>query len=301
MSCGADTEANALLLSLTDGVDFELPDIDMSGPDWDLPGGANNPALGEITRLDNDALTTKTVDGSGTFDYLMKSVSVHLLAEFKSNRITGADYVKAYIELTAAAMGNATQFLIQRDAAFYQAAMLQMQLLTQRAALAVAKAQFVTMKYDALTAKANYAHTKMRMATESMGYCTAKYSLENMLPQQLLLLEEQTLTAAETTKLTSAQITLVNEQMESQRAQSSDTRSTGEPVAGLTGKQKDLYTQQITSYKRDAEVKAAKLFTDAWITQKTIDEGLVAPPNFTNSSLDDILGTLKTNNELGTP
>ena len=46
-------------------------------------------------------------------------------------------------------------------------------------------------------------------------------------------------------------------------------------------------------------MNAAKLFTDAWITQKTIDEGLTAPSNFANDSVNNILGTLKANNSLG--
>ena len=95
-----------------------------------------------------------------------------------------------------------------------------------------------------------------------------------------------------------AQKKLVDEQVEVQRAQTLDVRTDGQNVTGSVGKQKDLYSQQITSYKRDAEVKAAKLFTDAWITQKTIDEGLLAPNGFTNASLDTILTALKVNNQL---
>ena len=86
--------------------------------------------------------------------------------------------------------------------------------------------------------------------------------------------------------------------MESARAQTLDTRTDGLAVSGSVGKQKALYSQQITSYQRDAEVKAAKLFTDAWITQKTIDEGLTAPSNFANDSVNTILGVLKANNGL---
>ena len=88
-------------------------------------------------------------------------------------------------------------------------------------------------------------------------------------------------------------------QSEAQRAQVSDTLSDGTPVAGLIGKQKDLYTQQINSYKRDAEVKAGKLWIDAWITMKTIDEGLLPPDQFTNTEINEVLATLKTNNVLG--
>lgn len=90
---------------------------------------------------------------------------------------------------------------------------------------------------------------------------------------------------------------LILEQVETARAQTLDTRTDGTtPVTGVLGKQKDLYNQQITSYQRDAEVKAAKLFTDAWITQKTLDEGLVAPNGFTNSSVDLVLTKIKTEN-----
>ena len=40
------------------------------------------------------------------------------------------------------------------------------------------------------------------------------------------------------------------------------------------------------------------MFVDAWITQKTIDEGMMAPSGFTNASLDTILTKLKVNNDL---
>ena len=83
-----------------------------------------------------------------------------------------------------------------------------------------------------------------------------------------------------------------------QRAQTLDTRSDGSTVVGAVGKQKDLYSQQIKSYQRDSELKAAKLFADAWTVQKTVDEGFVAPANFQNPSLDSVLGHIKTNNNL---
>ena len=46
-------------------------------------------------------------------------------------------------------------------------------------------------------------------------------------------------------------------------------------------------------------IKAARIFSDAWITQKTIDEGLTAPTGFTNASLDQVLLAIKVNNEIG--
>lgn len=277
MSCSAEVEANRLLEELTKGDDFTLPDIDMSGPEWDIPGGDASPIFGAITKITNESLTTREVGGSGTFDALMESAHNHLKAEFKANRITGGEYTKAYIAMMESCMSNAVQFLLGRDQAYWAAALAQIQAVTARVTLATSKAQFVLAKLQALSAKSEYALTKMKIATESETYCAALFNANQMLPQQLKLVTEQT---------------------EAQRAQTLDTRSDGTIVTGSVGKQKELYSQQITSYQRDAEVKASKLFTDAWITQKTIDEGLNPPNGFTNASIDTILTKLKSNNGL---
>lgn len=408
MSCGADTSANELLTSLTTGVSFPVPVIDLDADDYAIPA-ATGPLFGTVTKLDNEDLTTRTVDGTGTFDALMSGFAAHLKNEFELSRITGAEYTKAFIALTEGAMGNATQFLLGRETAYWQALAAQLQaqtnqvqLVTARVQLATAKAQLQALSYQAKTEEANYALTKMKIATEDVNYCTAKYNLDSIMPQQLTNLIKQgaqldaetagkvyentnllpaqlanltkqgTQLDAETAKTTYEtanilpsqktvldkqalqiqgetsktayelsdvlpaqklllgsqksqvdaeaaaklyetanlapeqksllikQQTLTQEQTEVQRAQTMDTRTDGvTTVVGVLGKQKDLYAQQITSYMRDAEVKAAKLFTDAWITQKTIDEGLLAPTNFQNSSVDAILADLKTNNALG--
>lgn len=277
MSCSAEVEANRLLEELTKGDDFTLPDIDMSGPEWDIPGGDGSPIFGAITKITNESLTTREVGGSGTFDALMESAHNHLKAEFKANRITGGEYTKAYIAMMESCMSNAVQFLLGRDQAYWAAALAQIQAVTARVTLATSKAQYVLAKIQALSAKSEYALTKMKIATESETYCAALFNVNQMLPQQLKLITEQT---------------------ESQRAQTLDTRTDGAVVKGSVGKQKELYSQQITSYQRDAEVKASKLFTDAWITQKTIDEGLNPPNGFTNASIDTILTKLKSNNGL---
>lgn len=278
MSCSAEVEANRLLVELTKGDDFTLPNIDMSGPEWDIPGGDTSPIFGAISKITNESLTTREVGGSGTFDALMESAHNHLKAEFKANRITGGEYTKAYIAMMEACMSNAVQFLLGRDQAYWAAAMAQIQAVTARVQLATAKSQFVLTNIQALSTKSEYALTKLKLSNESQSYCAALFNLDKILPAQERLLQEQ---------------------YEVQRAQTQETRSDALPILGSIGKQKELYSQQITSYQRDAEVKAAKLFTDAWITQKTIDEGLNPPNGFTNASIDTILTKLKSNNGLG--
>ena len=290
-SCGAAELANELVTELIGDKVFEFPEIDLDDPKYEIPD--YNETV-EVKSLTNEDLTTRTVGGSGSFDAIMAGTAAHLRKEYESNRISGAEYTKAYIELSAAALSGAVQFLLGKDQAYWQAILVQQQariaeveIVKARVELQTAKVALRAAQYQALTAEAEYALTKMKVSTEDATYCNlnaqttqVKYNIENILPAQKDLLEEQ---------------------IEVQRAQTMDTRSDGvTPIVGSVGKQKELYSQQITSYQRDAEVKAAKLFTDAWITQKTLDEGLTAPQGFTNASLDEILTALKVNNDIGT-
>ena len=273
-----DVNANTLFISLMDGQEFDIPVIDFNDPGFKLPSDLDSEVFKNIRKLDNGDLTSGAVNGSGTFDVLMQGFAVHLRKEFEDQRISGAEYTKAFVALTAGAMQNAVQFLLGRDGAYWQAVQAQAQAIAARVGLETAKVQYAATLMEAQTARATYALTKLKLATEDVTFATGEYQLNQMLPQQLKLLMEQT---------------------EAARAQTLDTRTNGGVIVGLLGKQKDLYTQQITSYQRDAEVKAAKLFTDAWTVMKTIDEGLLPPTNFNNASLDPILADIKTNNNIG--
>lgn len=354
--CGAGALANELKDELLTGEVVTLPVIDITGPEFEIPASGSDPIFADIVRLGNTDLTERRVDGNGTFDALMQGFNVHLTREYENNRITGEQYTKAYTALVEGAMSNAVAFLLGKDQAFWQAVTAQQQArLTEiqaviaRVGLEKAKIELAMVQIQARNEEANYALTKMRLATESVQYCTAKYQLEELLPQQKLLgaqqirvateaadlavltrtelfpqqvnllikqvaqLEKQTLMVVSQTtgqdytnnnllpkqalQLT-AQTDMIREQIEVQRAQTSNNRTDGVPVAGLLGMQKSLFSQQITSYQRDAEIKAARPFIDAWITMKTIDEGVEPPTGFTNVNLDQILATLKANNDL---
>lgn len=305
MSCDADTAANALVAALIAGKDFSIPVIDLDDPAYELP---EDDLIAPPAPLTNALLTEKVVDGDGTFDVIMTSIGAHLGGQFEKSRITGAEYAKVYMEALGVALQGAIQYLTTKDTAYWQAIRAQMeartaavQLVESRVNLVTAKTRLAIAQLEAANQEAQYALTKMKVATEEIGYCTAKYNLDYILPAQKLVLEDQHNTATyQLANILPAQKQLITEQMETQRANTSNTRSDGvTAVVGMVGKQKDLYTQQITSYQRDAEVKTAKLFTDAWITMKTIDEGLLPPTNFNNTSIDAILADLKTNNSIG--
>lgn len=282
-NCGADVLANQLMDTLLNGEEFELPEVDLTGAQFQAPTTTVGPAP---EQLNTDDLTTGAVNGTGSFDKIMSSLSAHLKSEFDKGRITGEFYTKAYIAMTETALSSGVQFLLGRDSAFWQAVtarsqaeMAQVALVTERVKLEIAKTQLKAMRFEALNNEATYALTKMKLATENVQFCTGQYNLANILPEQKLMLVAQRHAA--------------EEGLEAARAQTLDTRSDGTPVTGLLGRQKALYAQQIISYQRDAENKVAKLWSDAWITMKTMDEGLLPPTQFTNANFDGVLTQLR--------
>lgn len=300
--CGADTQANILIGTLTTDAVFPIPNPDLSGVVF--PEGALNHT---VTPVEVSDLTNGSVDGPGVFDALMRGFKAHLEVEFEAGRITGDDYTKAYIALTESAMSQGVAFLLQKDQSFWQAQMIQVQAFSARVDLEIAKVRMAESQYAASTQKSNYALVKMQIANADNEYCISKFNLEQILPTQ----QAGQVTANSTATYNLSNIlpkqaenltyqgNMLKEQTEAQRAQTLDTRLDGAAVVGVLGKQKQLYAQQITSYQRDAELKAARIWSDAWITQKTIDEGLLAPTTLQNASVNSVLESIRINNNLG--
>lgn len=125
------------------------------------------------------------------------------------------------------------------------------------------------------------------------------YTASNVLPTQVANTEADTLIKEYTRlQILPVQRTFTQEQMEAKRAETLNSRTDGQSVTGSIGKQKDLYTQQIDSYKRDAEYKVGRMLIDTWITRKGIDEATPLPVQIDTASIDGVVTKLKANNGL---
>ena len=125
------------------------------------------------------------------------------------------------------------------------------------------------------------------------------YTANQIMPAQFANTTADTLIKTYTREsLLPSQKRLTDEQAESKRAETLNVRSDGATVAGSVGKQKDLYDQQITSYRRDAEVKAAKMWMDNWISHQTIFESDDTPTILGRTSLNEVMASVKRNNNL---
>ena len=272
----ADQLSSEILNNLTNGLDFSLPDIDWDDDKYQIPDSIWEGLKDDLPTITTEELTSRQPRGTGVFDAIMESISNHLKEEYKANRITGAEYTKAYVAMAQAALSNAVQFLLNKDKARWDALAAQMQALLSAVNFNTAKVQYEIARSQALLNKAQYANAVIQLAGADAQFAQINKNIEQI----------------------THQIDLIDEQMESARAQTLDTRTDNQPVVGSIGKQKELYDQQITAYKRDAELNAAKVFSDAWITQKTIDEGLTAPDMLQNETVNEVLQSIKTNNNI---
>jgi hypothetical protein len=367
---GGEIVADELMVALLTGEDVTIPVIDLDSTEFQIPGDTNSDAYSILSKLTNADLTTGSITGTGTFDKLMVGVAAQLKGEFDNNRITGAEYTKAYIGITQSALSIAAQFLLGKDSAYWQAVQAQALAVTARLQLQTAKIQNAAAKLEAMTTKANYALTKLKLSILDTEYATGQYNLDNLLPSQLAqtnaqtsllsydltavkpvevanlnkqgtlldsqklgqdkqndtaaynlstilvkqagLLDEQIAGAAKDTDTKTYNLTDImpvqklslQEQAEAQRGQTMNTRSDGTtPIAGSIGKQNELYAQQVVSYQKDSQLKAAKVFSDVWITCRSIEEGFPLPKQFdylsTDYATEKVFQAIIDDNDLG--
>jgi len=182
-------------------------------------------------------LTQATLEGTGTFDVLMRAMKAHLEAEYNKDRIKGTDYSTVYLGALSQVMQTALQFTLTKDKAANDAALVAQQLLlvTQQTANAVLEG-------------------------------------EVLVAQKCKLQAEFDLTVATTLKV-NQEIALLTQKVATERAQ---VTALGVDADSVLGRQKALYVAQTNGFTRDAEQKAAKVMIDTWNVRRTTDEGTSA-------------------------
>ena len=268
-------------------------------------------------------LTQAKLDGAGVFDTLMRAAALHVQQEFDRNRIKGQDYAQVYLTAMQYTLQNAVTFLLQKDKAAYDAALVEAnirlvetqillaekqleqeefrkELIQAQAALTRKQADQITAELlnipkqglllDAQVSNA----TKQGLLTDAQSAKTQAETtnlaqeLLNMQAQECLLKAQYDLTMVQKLQ-TTAQTSLVQQKIATEKAQ---TVETGVDENSVIGRQKALYKAQTDGFDRDAEQKAAKALIDTWNVRRTTDEGTVA--DATNMLNDATIGRVVT-------
>ena len=314
---GAGELANDLLTLLIQTKDFSIPDIDFTDPRFEQPA-LEGVLHDQIPKLSLDDLTTGEVNGTGAFDRLMTSMVHHLKVEYEANRISGAEYTKAYIGVIGHVLQTANQFLLTKDTAYWQALLVQMQaraaetqavqarLELETARLALAKAQ-----YDAATSEAQYALTKIKISTEDATYGNLvkqgeglDFTNQYIMPAQKTGLDRTNanlLSEGVGIDYTNANILprqgeLLKEQMEATRAQTQDWPSRRSRGGGFDrqaeGSLRPADSSRISGMPRPRRPRSSPM---PGSPRRPSTRGSWRRTRFTNNQIDSILVALRGN------
>lgn len=281
-----------MFIALVGSVNANLPPLDIWDDAHDVPWDPDNPVFDPVEKVELPELLEAVTALTTHFKDLLD-------VQHKAGRITNADFAKTFVGLSQVAMGGAVQFVLGKDQAYWMAVKTQADAIT-------AKNQNELARMNIMVARAQFASLKLGLASTDSQFGVSEVNRMELLPAQVNLTKEQHEGARAQTldtrvdgssisgqlgaqkQLTMKQTLMVHEQMEAQRAQTLDARQDGMSRAttvtlpdgttetrmqGLLGVQNFLYRQQIISYRDDSKVKAGKLFSDIWMTMKTIDDG----------------------------
>lgn len=294
-----DEESKKILEYLTDGVDFTFPSIDWDAYNLQVPDNLDTLLNKEVDPVTLEELTERKLGGAGIFDALMESMHKHLMVEYDHNRITGAEYADAYIKLSEVCLTNAVQFALGKNQAYWAGVQAQSQavIASIQAQVAVlnAKVQAALAAFQALRTKAEYAATTMQLANSDAQYALTKEQQETQLAQTHDKLSD----GSDVGGLVGAQIANQKRQTEYIDTQEDLTNKQIDNIEkqmAVADAQITLYGHQGVAYKRDSETKAAKLFHEAYITMKSVDEGFPLPWAYNGKSINDVMQYIKREN-----
>lgn len=308
---GSENLANPMFTALVGAGNDVLPVVDI----WDSSHGVTwDPT--DPTYAPSPKVTVPEL--VACVEALQVSFKTALEEQADKQRITNADYAKTYLGMYQVTVQSAVQFMLGKDQAFWLA-------LKARSDAANAVMENEKLKMEVMLLRAQFAKTKLELAATDSQFGVNEVQRTQLVPAQVDLTREQfesaraqTLDTRSDTSpvagliggqkvLTTEQVRLVHEQMEGQRAQTLDARQDGTVrtqtvinpdgseetrLQGLLGVQNFLYRQQITSYREDSRVKAGKLFSDLWMTMKTMDDGIEVPTYFRPPRYDPTSGAV---------
>jgi quinol monooxygenase YgiN len=300
----ASTLFSGLIVGAPDLPDFPEPPTVVIDDPGEIPADLS----AAITIPSVEELTSGAVAGEGVFDRIMSSLNAHIESQYHKNILGQSELAQVYVAAIQAALPQAVSFMLTSSQSYWNAKLVQIQaqnLWLERAKLQAelqtaklvayrAQAEAVTAQMQAITAQTQYANQKLALVSTlqdvnnketAQGVQEEQYNLayvqtHSTLPgggaplgvvaKDLELKDKQI-------DLADSQIALVAAQVNVQRAQTYDTNSDATPVAGIIGVQKNLYTEQISSYVKDAENKGVKLMADIWTSAKALDDSVQMP------------------------
>lgn len=133
---------------------------------------------------------------------------------------------------------------------------------------------------------------QMKAITSTIAVLNAKVALAK--------LKAETSSLAAQYANTKLQLAVIQEQLETARSNTLNTRTDGTDIVGTSGKQKDVMSQQIIAFKQKANIDAANIAANAWTVTKGVDEATQTPESMNLNALNKIVDQVYANTNLPT-
>ena len=232
-----------------------------------------------------DDLTTAEVEGRGVFDELMRATKDHMEQEYTKGRITGANYSNVYLGGLNQVLQVATQFVLQKGINSQQILLLEEQIAAaeQDTLLKTAQIALINKQIEQITGE--IAFTAQKLLTEVQNTALVTQNTANAVSQNVVITNQGEKLVVDKS--------LVQENIYNAQAQRLETVDSV-AVAGVLGKQKNLYQAQIDGFERDAEQKLTKILLDTWSVSRTTNDAVEVPDLANNTSIDQVLTVART-------
>ena len=215
-------------------------------------------------------ITTGAVAGTGNFDKLMQTMSLHMEQEYKKGRIVGKEYSTVYLGALNHVLDKAVEFTLEVDKSWLEIEVLRLQ---------AEKLEVEKLKVSAETDLINAQIPKIQQETLNLvkeGVVLDKTACK-LAAEFDLILEQKVKVAMETT--------LLNQKVATEKAQ---TDGTNIDALSVLGKQISLYGAQTSGFYRDAEQKGTEILVKSWSVRRTTDDA--TPADATNKLADKYIG-----------
>ena len=207
-----------------------------------------------------DDLTKNELEGTGVFDELMRTVKAHLEAELTKGSITDVNYSSVYLGALQSTMDQSVRFLLERDKIGIQndIALVQKANIEKEGVLLDIQTQI--KEYELYNAKYQECLLHEQLAKVASENASVQQSTANAKTQANLITKQIAKTDME--------IKLYAQKTRTEEAQIRD-KVDDVSVAGVIGRQKEMFRNQSNGYLRLAEQQNARLMLDAFAVLQT--------------------------------
>lgn len=258
-----------------------------------------------------DDLTKGSVDGTGAFDVLMRTVADHLDSQYKESKITGSDYANIYLGSLTAVLQQSSQYLLGSEQLNKQLLLLDAQIKNMELQSELVEAQVRKMDADTevsikqiglMDEQIAQAIEQTKLITQQTQEVLKNIELktaqvtklgadQSLVEQQTVNAENQNTTITKQQDKLDAENLILAKKLATEEAQTEGDEAT---VKGLIGKQMILLDKQAEGFDRNAEQKLAKIMIDTWTVRQTTDGAETTSNGLVDSEINNVLNIAKT-------